>query len=159
MKPILRVIEIVRDWPEEARRLLAGVVLVCAAIFMFFSWGASTSSRLADLSSDGVSSVFNAGGATPISPEIIAELPVGAREAVGPLAGIAESMKSSAEFFTSRLRYGAPQEKSIGAGWNLSWIKNAGRAVKSAAAIIASEFSERTRNLLKPFLSGEGGVF
>src|SRR3989338_9579677 len=109
MKPILRVIEIVRDWPEEARRLLAGVILVCAAIFMFFSWGASTSSRLADLSSDGVSSVFNAGGATPISPEIIAELPFGARDAVGPLAGIPQSMKSSAEVFTSRLPYVAPQ--------------------------------------------------
>ncbi|MBI2122346.1 MAG: hypothetical protein HYT98_04460 [Candidatus Sungbacteria bacterium] len=160
MKFIVRVIEVVRDLPEEARRLIAGIILVIAAIFMFFSWGASTSSRLADLSGGEVSPVFDVGGGVrPISPEIMAELPSGAREAVGPLAGIAESVKSSAEFLSSRLRYGPPQENGIGAGWNFGRIKNAGRAIKNAASIVAGEFSERTYNLLKPFLSGEGGAF
>lgn len=159
MKSILRIIEIVRNWPEEVRRLVAGAILVCAAIFMFFSWGASTSSRLADLSSDGVSPMFDAGGTAAISPEIMAQFPSEAREVVGPLAGIAESVKSSAEFFTSRLRSGPSQEKSIGTGWSFGRVKKISRTLASAASIVASEFSERTRNLLKPFLSGEGGVW
>lgn len=87
MKPLKNFLQAIRSLPEEARRLLAGLSLVIAAIIIFSGWSMLISSRLTTLSGETVSP------AAPINPAGLEYVPQG-EETLSPLEGITESFRS-----------------------------------------------------------------
>lgn len=83
----MTILETIRSLPEEARRLLAGLSFVIAAIIIFSGWNMLISSRLTTLSSETVSPAasINSGNF---------ENTLQGEETLSPLEGITESFKS-----------------------------------------------------------------
>lgn len=87
MKRLQTFLETIRALPEEARRLLAGLLFVVAAIIIFSGWSITMSSRLTVISGETVSP------ATLIGPTDLEDVPQG-EETLSPLEGITESFRS-----------------------------------------------------------------
>ena len=89
MKPLLRILSIIRSLPEGAKKFIAGVFLFAVAIILFNGWALSLSSRLDALSqTETKSSLF-----LPESKDYFQS-----GEVSSPARGIAESFKSLERF-------------------------------------------------------------
>src|SRR3989338_10095517 len=87
MKQLSDFLEKIRSLPEEGRKLLAIILFVLSAMLIFFVWSASMSSR--------ISSVIQEKPLASQTPEAVRqERPQEEETALGPLAGVTESLRS-----------------------------------------------------------------
>lgn len=82
MKPLKKILDTLRSFPENTRRILAGGLLVFAAVIIFISWSSSISGRFGAIALD--------------SKEIINDFSKTKKD-VPPTQGLTESLKQAAQ--------------------------------------------------------------
>ena len=86
MKRIIKILHSIRTVPEEGRRLLAWISMVVIGVLLFSAWSFMTGLRLAHLSDPEKSMAEQTDAMTAVT----------AGNALTPLSGISESLKSLA---------------------------------------------------------------
>lgn len=132
MKRIQNIIHALHGWPEEARQLLAVVIMVVASVAVFSGWSSIVSSRLTPLSGNSVAVSSQTGSETLPFSRALPQQPPTAQESttvLSPLGGIVESVKGLAGL-VAKIRIPSPLPYLAGI-WESVRTVDAGAAVNS----------------------------
>lgn len=97
MKPISKILNIIKLWPEELRRFFAVFIMIIAIVIVLSAFSQETSSRITTLSLESKRKQ-----AEELDGQVTNELQTGEMEeerVLSPTAGLGESFKSLEQFF------------------------------------------------------------